>query len=420
MEIEMTCLANEPPARRRFRPSNRTITAFCAVTAATFLASAAAPTPLYQHYQSAFGLGSGALTLIFAAYAFSLLAALLTVGALSDHVGRRPAILTATVINMAAMLLFMTAHSAFGLGLARMVQGFGTGMATTALGAAILDVDRKRGPLLNSVTAFIGLFFGALGSGLLVHWAPAPTQLVYAVLLIMSAAQTVLAIGMPETASRRPGALRSLLPELRMPKTARHSFIHVSPVNIAGWALGGLNFSLMPALVGLAEGRNEPLTGTLVVATLMAGATLAVLGLRRFAAEHALIAGAMALSLGMALALCALSLPSVTVMFAGVALAGVGFGASFSGAFRELLPRAESHDRAGLLSTFYIESYLAFSLPVILAGLAILQLGLAETATIYGEAIIVLALISAGVFWRRLLKGGFQNRYPMVTPPETR
>ena len=55
----MTCLANEPPARRRFRPSNRTITAFCAVTAATFLASAAAPTPLYQHYQSAFGLGSG-------------------------------------------------------------------------------------------------------------------------------------------------------------------------------------------------------------------------------------------------------------------------------------------------------------------------------------------------------------------------
>ncbi|WP_206078411.1 MFS transporter [Poseidonocella sp. HB161398] len=398
----MTCLALDPPRPRRARMPARATTLFCAIAAATFLASSAAPTPLYQHYQAAFGLGPGALTLIFAVYALSLLAALLTVGALSDHVGRRPVIFAALLVNAAAMALFMTAQSGLWLGAARVVQGFGTGMATTALGAAILDTDRLRGPLLNSVTAFSGLFFGALGSGLLVRYAPAPEVLVYLLLLLLSAALAAAVRWMPETTERRPGALRSLLPELCLPGAARRSFLHVAPVNVAGWALGGLNFSLMPALAELALGRHAPLTGTLVVATLMAGAVAAVAGLRRIRAEHALIAGATALALGMGLALFALALPSVPLIFAGVALAGAGFGASFSGAFRELLPRADPAERAGLLSTFYTESYLAFSLPVILAGVAVPHLGLERTAEIYGSAVIVLSLVSALLFAGRL------------------
>jgi len=38
------------------------------------------------------------------------------------------------------------------------------GTATPVLGAAILDTDHRRGPLLNSVTAFLGLTAGALGA----------------------------------------------------------------------------------------------------------------------------------------------------------------------------------------------------------------------------------------------------------------
>ncbi len=39
------------------------------------------------------------LTLIFGVYALSLLAALLTVGSLSDYLGRKPVIFTAVVLN---------------------------------------------------------------------------------------------------------------------------------------------------------------------------------------------------------------------------------------------------------------------------------------------------------------------------------
>jgi len=48
------------------------------------------------------------LTVIFAAYVLSL-CALLTVGSLSDYIGRRPSILAALSLNVVAMVMFIAA-----------------------------------------------------------------------------------------------------------------------------------------------------------------------------------------------------------------------------------------------------------------------------------------------------------------------
>ena len=61
----------------------------------TFLAGASAPTSLYPVYQSQRGFSSLTITVIFAVYALAVLAALLVLGRLSDHVGRRPVLLAA-------------------------------------------------------------------------------------------------------------------------------------------------------------------------------------------------------------------------------------------------------------------------------------------------------------------------------------
>src|SRR5258707_11464218 len=97
-----------------------TITAV--ISAMTFSASGAAPTPLYQEYQSHFGLTPFMITVIFAAYVLCLLLALLTVGSLSDYIGRRPTILAALTLNVLAMILFMTAGSSAALIVARAIQ----------------------------------------------------------------------------------------------------------------------------------------------------------------------------------------------------------------------------------------------------------------------------------------------------------
>src|SRR5437016_6179290 len=99
-------------SRPRGAFSRRAMAIFGVTTAVTFAASSGAPTPLYRLYQEAFGLSPLLLTVVFGVYAFSLLAALLTVGSLSDHVGRRPMILAALALNAVAMFMFIEAHSA--------------------------------------------------------------------------------------------------------------------------------------------------------------------------------------------------------------------------------------------------------------------------------------------------------------------
>jgi MFS family permease len=376
------------------------MTVFGTVAAALFFASSSAPTPVYPLYQERFGLSAAMLTMIFAVYSISMLVSLLTVGSLSDHVGRRPVISTALAWNAVAMLLFIEANSAGALLAARVVQGFANGAATAALGAAILDSDPERGPILNSITSFMGLAVGALLSGALVTFAPAPTQLVFALLTVASALMAVLVWWMPETTDGKPGALASLRPEAHVPPRARGALLRVAPANVAGWALGGFYFSLMPSLVRIATGVTSPFIGGLVVAVLPFTAILVVLTLRHVAAPVLLRISSAAIMTGMAVSLAGVWTHHVTVMLLGAVVAGVGFGATLSGTMRTILPLAGAHERAGLLSAYYIGGYLAFSLPAILLGLMAPVLGLPLAATLYGGGVILLSLASLAAMSR--------------------
>lgn len=379
-------------SRAGFGPGAMTVFAFLA--AITMSASSSAPTPLYRLYQEQIGLSHVEVSVIFAAYAISQLVALLTIGSLSDHVGRRPVILGALLLNIAAMILFITAGSALGLLVARAVQGFATGAAITTLGAAILDTDRARGPVLNSITAFLGLTAGTLLAGVLVTFAPAPTELVYVVLLAVTAVEIAFLAAMPETGERRPGALASLRPQVRVPPQARAALLRITPVNVAGWALGGFYLSLMPSLVREATGHSTPLVAAVVVATLPLTGALTVIALRHLEPARLISSGISALVLGLLVTLAGVETHLVGLMLGGTFIAGTGFGATFSGILRTVLPLAGPDERAALLATYYVESFLAFSLPAVAAGAAAPAFGLAFTAHIYCMVLILLAFTS--------------------------
>jgi MFS family permease len=387
------CTTCTQPQRRPML-SNATTTAIAVITAMTFAASGAAPTPLYHQYQESFGLTPFTITIIFAAYVLSLLAALLTVGSLSDYVGRRPAILAALALNIVSMAMFMAADSAATLIAARALQGFATGLATAALGAAILDNDRSRGPVLNSITAFSGLTAGSLGAAILVTYAPDPGQLVYVVLLVLSAAEAFVLWAMPETAQLRAGAVASLRPHVSIPPQARDVLMRLTPVTIASWALGGFYFSLMPALVRIATGVTVPVVGGLVVSALTLSGVLTVLSLRSVAPDRMLSGGIIALPIGVAITLTGVHAQLVWLMLLGTVVAGTGFGAAFSGTMRTVLPLAKADERAGLISAFYVEGYLSFSLPAVATGFVVPTVGLTFAAYVYGSAVIIMALIS--------------------------
>ncbi|MFD7947997.1 hypothetical protein ACFV5K_34640, partial [Streptomyces sp. NPDC059744] len=80
--------------------------------------------------------------------------------------------------------------------------------------------------------------------------------------------------------------------------------------------------------------------------------------------------GSAALAAGTGLTLLALVGPSTPLFFLGTALAGAGFGSSFLGTFRSLASLAGPTERADLFASVYVVSYLAFSAPAVMAGIA--------------------------------------------------
>lgn len=399
-----------PSARLRLRRLPRGAAFWViAATSAIFLAASSAPSPLYPVYQQRFGFSATTLTEIFSIYAVALLAALLVVGALSDHVGRRPVIAGAIVLEAAALGLFVAADGVEWLIAARIVQGVATGAAISTLGATLIDLAPAhapgRGGVVNGVAPLSGLAVGALGCGLLVQLAPAPTILVYVLLLAAIAAAGVAVAVLPETSARRPGAWASLRPQLGVPRHLRAQMLAVTPVLLASWALGGLYLSLGPSVAARLLGAQSHITGGLVVTLLCGTGALTAVALRDRAPGSVLRLAALLLAAGMTVTLAGLEVDALALAALGTIIAGVGFGASALGAFGSLAQAASPTERGEVFAVAFVISYLAFSLPAVAAGLASSSVGLRPTTLVYGAAIVVLALAALAAT-RRLTSRG--------------
>ena len=390
----MSTIAAAAPVRSG---SNAITAIYATLTAITFSAVSGAPTPIYRFYREALGLTPFTITLIFATYAFAMIASFVTVARLSDYVGRKPMIVLALALNAIALLLFLVAESAGTLIAARAIQGVATGVALATLGALLADTAHRWAATLNSVTAFMGLALGALVAGVFVTFAPWPTHLVYAVLLGVTLAEMVVLPWVVETTSRKPGAWMSVKPKLTVPKAAAAPMARLFPLTLSAWALGGFYLSLMPSLVIEATGIRSPLVGAAVVSALMVSGGISSLATRTLDAGKTVRASAALLAIGVVITLFAIAAGSTVGMFIGTIVAGAGFGASYGSSLRVLLPLATAHERAGLLSAYFVESYLAFATAAIAAGLAAPRFGLVTTALCYGAALALSALVTLAV-----------------------
>jgi len=395
-------LPADPFARRHWLPgrggrrlSGRPAVVVLASVIVALLASSAAPTPLYAIYQARWHFTPITTTVVFGVYAVAVLVALLTLGKVSDYVGRRPVLLTAIAVQAGSLVIFATATGVPALLSARVVQGLSTGAALGAIGAAMLDMDRERGTFANAVAPGMGTASGAILSALAVRFLPDPTHLIYLALIGVLALQAALIATMRETVSRAPGALASLRPEITLPRALRGPVLIAVPVLFAVWALAGLYGALGPALVHALTGSGNVVLGGLSLFILAASAVVAIIVLRRAAARKVMLFGILALITGVAVTVMGISLGSVEVFFAGSAIAGAGFGSGFQGGIRTVVPLAAAHERAGVVSLLYVVSYLGLGVPAVLAGFGVVHGGgLANTARYYGAAVIALAALA--------------------------
>ncbi len=372
---------------------------------AFFLAAASAPSPLYAVYQKLWHFSPLVLTEIYAVYALGALLALLTTGRLSDHLGRRPVLLLALLVQIGGMVAFIEARGVGILFVGRVLQGVGTGIASGAISAWLLDLqpasNPKLGSLVGGIAPMAGLAAGALISGLLVQYAPDPRQLVFWVMLIIYALALPATAIMPDRVQRAPGWLQSMSPQLGVPPAARSEFGAMTPSQVAIWALGGFYLSLGPSLAIALLRTESHVTGGLVIVALMGAGAVASALVRRLEPRVLVIGGSLLLVLGVGLTLLAVALHFAAGLYVGSLVAGLGFGPAFSGVFRSLAPLAPPDKRSALVSSIYLEIYISFSIPTILAGLAVGRFGLINTAMGFGLIVMALGMLTTVAVSRR-------------------
>jgi MFS family permease len=365
------------------------------------LFASAAASPLYRVYQAQWGFSAATLTAVFAVYVLVLLLTLLVFGSVPDYLGRRRVIAVALAAGAGACGLFLAAHGAGLLFAARALQGAAVGAATSAAGAALIDLQpgrSGRGPVVTSAAVLLGLGAGGLGTSALVQYAPAPTHLVWWLLLGACATAAVAVLAIPETAPGRPGAVVSLRPRVAVPPQARGTFAVALPCMIAAPALNGFYLSLGPSLAAQVLGSPDLLWGGLLIFLVTGTGAAATVAFRRgLSGPAAMLAGCLALLAGAVMTLAAIETASAAAFLAGTAVAGAGSGTGFFlGAYRILTPLAGPGQRAGLIAASWIVFYLAFSVPVVIAGVAVTHFGLHRTAVVYSAALAVLAAAAAG------------------------
>ena len=365
-----------------------------------FSYAAAAPTPFYRVYQARWHFSAGTLTAVFAIYVLFLLATLLVFGSLSDHIGRRPLILAAIVVDVIAFVLFLLAHGPGLLFAARALEGIAVGATANTLGAVLLDLRPRGGlaPLLSSNAPNAGMALGALLTAVLAQYGRAHTQLVWWLLLGLFAAAFILVAAMPETGTRRPGALASLRPHVSVPHAARGAFARAVPAVVAAWALGAFYLSLGPSLAAQLTGSRNLLWGGVVAFLLTGVGAAAAFAVRTARAPVQMLGGCLALAAGAAVTIAAIQTGTVAVLLLGTGVAGLGFGTAFLGAYRTVMALAAPTDRAGLIAAVFTVGYLAMGLPALIAGIATSHFGLHGTALVYSAAVAGLAALAAATF----------------------
>jgi hypothetical protein len=272
------------------------------------------------------------------------MAALLVLGRLSNHIGRRPVALAALGVTALGCLVLTQVHGVAPLIAGRILQGLGAGLASSALAAFIVDsAPVSPSWLASSVTAgapMVGLTAGALGSGALAEYGPAPRSLVYLLAAGALAGCAALIAVSRETVAGTAGAAASLRPQMRIPAAARRLLPAASATFVATWALGGFYQAFGPSVAADELGTNSALVAAVIFASFMAPSAIGAPLAGRTTPATAQRAGIIVFTLAVAALLVALHAGAVGAFIAASAVAGTAQGATFAGSMRALLAKS--------------------------------------------------------------------------------
>ncbi|GAA4745077.1 MFS transporter [Amnibacterium soli] len=330
--------------------------------------------PLLLLYRQREGYSQVAVDLLFAAYIVGIIPGFLICGPLSDRFGRKPVLLAGAALGVVgSAVLGLAATSLPLLAVGRLVSGASVAAAMVVGSSWIKELSAGLpGPVAArraSLTLTAGFALGPAVAGAIAQWGPAPTELPYAIHVVLALVCGAVLVAAPET--RTPGPLR-----LRLPGRVRGPFLG-AVLPAAPWVFGcaSVAFAVTPAvLVDRLGGGAIAYATLLAVVALVFGAAIQPLAPRIGAAT-----GGRQLAVGLAVAVLGLLgaalVAGVQQPWLGVPVAavlGTGYGICLVSGLTEVQRIAPPDELAALTAVYYSATYLGFLLPVVLAALSAL------------------------------------------------
>jgi MFS family permease len=352
------------------------------------------PTPLYPLFAERYSFGELMVTVIFAVYAFGVIAGLLAFGNLSDEIGRKPVLLLGIAFSATSALLFVFAGSLAPIFAGRVFSGLSAGIFTGTATAMLVDLApggrRRLGSLVAVVVNLGGLGLGTLLAGLLADYCTSPLRLPFLVQLGLLVPAVLGLLVTPETVERR--AFRLRLQRLRVPAEVRGVFIRGASVGFGGFAVAGVFSSVAPAFLGQILGLTSHALAGLVVFILFSTSILGQLLVVRLSDRRALVWGCALLAGGVGLLALALWAESPAALTASAAVVGIGLGVVIGAGVAAINQRAPVEQRGETASSFFVVMYVGLSLPVIGVGVAAQSFGLRAAGIAFSAAVAALVL----------------------------
>lgn len=354
-------------------------------------------TPLIPLYQDELGFNDTVVTLFLVSYVAALVPSMLTLGQVSDQVGRRPVLLGALALLACAQIVLITEPPLWGLLVARAMQGFATGAYFGTCTAFLVDAaprgKRMLVATLGSVSIRLGLGLGPGIGGVIAEYSGAPLRLPFELHLIAIAVAMVIVFTLPETVTRRQR--RRLRLRLEVPPAERSVFWRVLvPSGMLFSLFDGVALALIPVYeVRVLEVTNYALVGAAGFLVLVSGSVSQLL-LPRLPARTAIawgLAVATVASLGV---VAGAPLESTALVLASVAVTGAACGLVFKGGVDLCTQIAPPEDRGKLISSYYVACYLGgFSVPLLVIGI------LSDVIGLTAALACLSALAAIGSLW---------------------
>jgi predicted MFS family arabinose efflux permease len=380
-----------PPAGGRLILGRRASLSVSAGVVSHTLWTSAAPAMTYGLYAREWHLSHTVTAGIFAVYPIGVVVMLVSLGGISDQIGRRATMLAGLFASLVGALLFAVAPDVWWVFAGRALMGIGVGLAASPSTAAILEFTSpehaKSAASITMGAQAIGFASALLLGGALTEYGPWPTRLCFWILALFL---LVLLIGtwlLPRLTPGGAGDWRSKMPSV--PRDVRPAFAVSSTAMVAAYTFGVLVLSLGGQVEhDLIGSPNAFLNGAVLSLFPIVMGAIGIIA-RTLSPRRALIIGALVSGLGMVLLILAVSLRDLAIYLLATAAAGGAYSLLFVGGLQVISAAAPERNRGGILAALYLLGYLSMgALALVLGAIATARgLGLAVDL---GAAVIIL------------------------------